>query len=127
MYIEELFDVVNSLGLENNDVIKLQNIVRVAADEYLWLKVTREKIPEKIMFDIEEWFIKQSPTLTALEISVSPMTWEEECSSYGSNPFGPSDSVTCSIDHCKTSVSFPSKLFVTEKKEAVYQKIKKRN
>lgn len=125
MYIEELYGLIDELDLKKEDVDDMKIIIRKASYQYL-LKMWQNQLSDNLEFVIDGWYIEQSELLSKLGISVSPKSWNQLYTSYGDNPFGPSDSVSFTSTECKTYVLFPTRLFKDDKRDDIL-KIVKRN
>lgn len=128
MYIEEFLDLINELDLRKLNLKKkqaqqLKTIVIEAGHEYN-IKKSLNRLTEDIKFNIDGQYIEDSELLSKLGISVYPSSWKQLFTSYGGNPFGPSDSVSFTRTECKTSVVFPTRLFEKEKKANVLKRLR---
>lgn len=126
MYMEEFLDLINELKLKEKEAQQLKTIAIEAGHEYTVRKF-HGTLTKDIEFNINGQYIEQSELLSKLGISVSPRSCEQLHTSYGDNPFGPSDSVSYTTPECKTSVIFPTKLFKSYKKDDVKKLIKAKN
>lgn len=124
MYIEELYNLIDIMDLNKNELTNIKKIIRSAS--YLYLsEMQKKQITETLKFDIEGCYINQSEFLSNLGISVYPKSWKQEHTDY-SDPFGPSDSIHWTTTESKTTVIFPTRLFATDTKDDVLNRAKRK-
>ena len=118
-------NLIDTLNLEKKELANIKIIIKKAS--YLYLSIMQQKeIPATLKFDIADLYINQSIILSNLGISVYPKSWKQEHTDYEGDPFVPSDRLSWATTESKTTVVFPTKLFTTDKKDDILNRVKKK-
>ena len=126
MYIEELYELINELNLSKMEQKQICMITKIASRMYL-SALEEGKINEYFKFIIPNEYIQQTDFLNNLGIKVFPTEWQEKKYKTSIPNTSPTYYKTYTITKRKTEVIFPTKIYTKEKKNDIFQKVRRKN